>query len=88
MIGPVIQVHIFQFLGTHGIEVQIPSTTNPKRTSWVSLLERSIAKESEPFSTEMEQSRIEETHATHSKHPTNLVYYSKEVILVGKKEVE
>ena len=35
MIGPVLQVHIIQFLGTHGIEIQIPSTTTPNRTSWV-----------------------------------------------------
>ena len=27
IIGPVIQVHIKQFLGTHGIEMRIPSTT-------------------------------------------------------------
>ena len=35
VIGPVIQVHIIQFLGTHGIAIQIPSTTTPNRTSWV-----------------------------------------------------
>ena len=35
VIGPVIQVHIVQFLGTHGIEIQIPSTTWPNRASWV-----------------------------------------------------
>ena len=35
VIEPVVQVHIFQFLDTHGVEVQIPSTTKPKRTSWV-----------------------------------------------------
>ena len=29
MIGPVLQVHITQFLGTHGSEIQIPSTTTP-----------------------------------------------------------
>ena len=29
IIGPVLQVHISQFLGTHGIEIQIPSTTTP-----------------------------------------------------------
>ena len=34
-IGPVIQVHIIQFLGTHGNAIQIPSTTTPNRTSWV-----------------------------------------------------
>ena len=48
------------------------------------LVERSIAKESEPCSTELEQSRIEETHATQSKIPTNPVYHSKEVIPVGE----
>ena len=32
---PVIQVHIIQFPGTHGIEIQIPSTTTPNRTPWV-----------------------------------------------------
>ena len=42
------------------------------------LLERSIAKESEPCSTELEQSRIEETHATQSKIPTDPVYLSKD----------
>ena len=30
-----LQVHIKQFLGTHGIEIQIPSTTTPNRSSWV-----------------------------------------------------
>ena len=35
IIGPVIQVHIIHFLGTHGIEIQIPSTTTPNRNSWV-----------------------------------------------------
>ena len=34
-IGPVLQVHIFQFLGNHGIEFQVPSTTTKDRTSWV-----------------------------------------------------
>ena len=41
------------------------------------LFERSIAKQSEPGWTEMEQSRIEETHATQSKLPTNPVYQWK-----------
>ena len=36
-IGPVAQVHNTQFLGTRGIEIQIPSTTKPNRTSWVVL---------------------------------------------------
>ena len=99
-------------LGTHGIEVQIPSMTNPKRTSWVLicggnnryvdeihlrdpghnptsselLLERFIAKESELCSTEIEQSRIEETHATQFEIPMDPVYHSKEVILVGERK--
>ena len=41
------------------------------------VLERSIAKESEPCSTVMEQSRIEETHATQEP-----AYQPKEVVLV------
>ena len=112
LIGPVLKVHIIQFLGTHGIEIHIPSTTTPNRTSWVVIcrgrnryvdeshlrdpghnptsseirVERLILKESELCSTEMEQSRIEETHATHFGIPTNPVFYSKEVILVGKRK--
>ena len=53
-------------------------------TSSELLLERYVAKESEPCSTELEQSRIRETHATQFEIPTNPVYCSKEVILVGK----
>ena len=34
-IGPVLKVHIIQFLGNHRTEIQIPSTTTPNRTSWV-----------------------------------------------------
>ena len=34
-IGPPIQVHAVQFLGTHRIEIQIPSTTTPNRNSSV-----------------------------------------------------
>ena len=112
MIGPVIQVHITQFLGTHRIEIQIPSTTTTNRNSWVVtcrgktrsvdelhfrdpghnptnselLLERSIANESEPCSTELEQSRIEETHATQFEIPTNPVYYAKEVVPFGERK--
>ena len=93
VIEPVLQVHIVKFLGTHGIEIQIPSTTTKARNSWVVLyrgknhfvdallhrdpghnptskeflLERSIAKESEPCAAESEQSLIEETHAQQSK---------------------
>ena len=35
IIGPVLPVHIIQFLGINGIEIQIPSTTTPNRNSWV-----------------------------------------------------
>ena len=48
------------------------------------LLERSIAKESELCSAELERSRIEEIHATPSKISTDPLYYSKEGILVGE----
>ena len=101
-----------QFLGTHGIEIQIPSTATPNLSSWVVtcrgkncfvdelhlrnpghnptsfelLLERSIAKESEFCCTEMEQFRIEETHATLFEIQTNPVCSSKEVILVGERK--
>ena len=110
--GPALEVHLLRFLGTHGIEIQIPSTTTPDWNSKVVtcrrnhrfvdelhlrdprhnptnnglLLERSIAKESEPCSAELEPSRIEENHATQSKIPTNPVYYSKEVIPVGERK--
>ena len=33
--GPVLQVHIINFLFNYGIEIEIPSTTSPPRTSWV-----------------------------------------------------
>ena len=33
IIGPVLQIHIIQFLGTHGIEIQIPPTATPDRNS-------------------------------------------------------
>ena len=49
------------------------------------LLERSVAKESEPCSTELEHSRIEETQATESKNLPNPVYDSQETILVGQR---
>ena len=78
VIGPVSQVHMLQFLDTHGSEIHSPSTTTPNRTSCVVicrrknryvdelhlrdpghnatssdlLLERTIARESEPCSTE------------------------------------
>ena len=48
------------------------------------LWKRSVAEESGPCSTELEHSRIEETHATQSKIPTNPM--SKEVILVGERK--
>ena len=35
IIGPVIQDHVTQFLGNHGIHIQIPSTPTPHRNSWV-----------------------------------------------------
>ena len=35
IIGPVLQVHTRQFLGTHGIEILTPSTATPDRNSWV-----------------------------------------------------
>ena len=39
-IGPVLQVHIVRFLGTHGIEIPITSTTTPNRSSWVVICRR------------------------------------------------
>ena len=111
LIGPVIQVHSAQFLGTHGIGIQIPSTTARNRISWVvicrgrnryadglhlrdsgqsheyrSTFGKSVAKESELCSTELEKSRIGETHATQFENLTNPVYYSKIVILVGESK--
>ena len=112
IIGPVLQVRIVQFLGTHGIEIYVPSATRPDRNSWVVicpgknrfvdelrlkdpghnpastelLRETSIAKESGPCSTVLEQSRIEETRATQSKTSMVPVYYSKEVISVGERK--
>ena len=35
IIGPVLQVHMVNFLDNYGIEIQIPSTTTQDRTSWV-----------------------------------------------------
>ena len=35
IIGPIIEVHVVQIFGTHGLEIEIPSPNNPKRTSWV-----------------------------------------------------
>ena len=43
------------------------------------------SKESESFSTELDQSRIEETHATQFDIPTNPVYFAKEVVPIGKR---
>ena len=103
-IGPVLQVHIKQFLGTHGIEIQMLSTTMKERTSWVvkyrgknrfvrmsyiSEIQDTIPrvlnffwkdrlkKKVNLFSTELEQSRIEETHATQLEIQTNPVYLFK-----------
>ena len=55
-------------------------------TSSELLVEGSVAKESEPCSAEMEQSRIEETHATQFEIPTNPVYCSKRVVPVGGRK--
>ena len=35
VIGPVVAYHVVQFLGTHGIEIEIPSPNRAERTSWV-----------------------------------------------------
>ena len=90
IIGPVLQVHIMQVLGSSGIDIQISPTTTPDRKSWIVLcrgknrfvdelrvrdpghqlasndshLERSVAKEIEFCSIEVEQSYIKETCAT------------------------
>ena len=45
-----------------------------------------MQRESEPGSAEMEQSRIDETHATQFEIPTNPVNCSKEVFLVGERK--
>ena len=55
-------------------------------TSSELLLERSVAKESELCSTEMEQSSIEETHATQFEIQTIPVYCSKEVIPIEERK--
>ena len=56
-------------------------------TSSELLLERSVAKESEPCSTKMEQSSSEETHAKQFEIQTNPVYnYSEEVIPVEERK--
>ena len=54
-------------------------------TSSELLLERSVAKESEPCSTEIEQSSIEETYAKQFEIQTNSIYYSKEFILIEER---
>ena len=103
-IGPVLQVHMKQFLGTHGIEIQMLSTTMKERTSWVVIYRGKscfvrmsyiseiqdtiprvlnffwkdrLKKKVNLFSTELEQSRIEETHATQLEIQTNPVYLFK-----------
>ena len=48
-------------------------------------LVRSVAKESEPCSTEMEQSGIKETHAPQFEIQTNPLYHSKKVFLLKKR---
>ena len=35
IIGPVIEVHVIQVFGTHGLAIETPSPNNPKRTSSV-----------------------------------------------------
>ena len=55
-------------------------------TSLEFLLNRSIAKESEPCSTKMKQSSIEETHATQFEIQTNPLYCSKDVLLVEERK--
>ena len=34
IVGPVIEVHVVQMFGTHGLEIEVPSPNHPKRTSW------------------------------------------------------
>ena len=53
-------------------------------TSKELLLESSIAKGSETCATELEQSRIEKTHARQSKIPSDPVYCMKKEISVGE----
>ena len=56
-------------------------------TSSKLLVERSVAKESEPCSTEMEQSSIEETHEKQFEIQANLVYNnSEEVVLIEERK--
>ena len=43
------------------------------------LLLETVTVKSEPCSSEMEQSSIEETHATQFENQTNAVYYSREI---------
>ena len=38
--GPVIEVHVVQVFGTQGLEIEIPSPNNLKRTSWGSDIQR------------------------------------------------
>ena len=58
---------------------------NPTRSEL--LLERSVAKESEPCSTEMEQCSIEETHEKQFEIQANPLYnYSEEVILIEERK--
>ena len=71
VIGPVIQVHIMQPLGSHGLEIQIQSQTNPDRKipdkpSCISKIQDTISpyfrkealQKSEPCSSEIDHSRI------------------------------
>ena len=33
--GPVLRVHIIQYLDINGLKIQVPTTTTKERTSWV-----------------------------------------------------
>ena len=37
LIGPVIEVHVVQHLGNHGLEIKIQPPNNPDQTSWVQI---------------------------------------------------
>ena len=82
----------FKFFGNYGIEIQIPSTTMKDRNSWVVVCRGknrlTIAKESELCATELEQSRIEETHARQSKNSRESSVVPKRSYSCWRKEVE
>ena len=73
VIGPIIEVHVVQPLGNHGLELKNSIFVQSRKKSWVevhipdprhnhnspeSLSEQAIAKEGEPCFTELEQSSI------------------------------